>query len=105
MFGATIREDLVDQWRTREKQEQVIGQAELFPLLVARLTLAEYLKEARVIYFLDNEAARLGAIKAYSPVWPSLKIISSLWQWDLENESVPWYARVPTEANIADNPS
>eukprot|EP00973_Karenia_brevis_P040752 5640106-Karenia_brevis.AAC.1 len=67
MFGATIREDLVAQWRTKEKQEQVIGQAELFPLLIARLTWAKYLKGSRVIYFLDNEAARLGAIKAYSP--------------------------------------
>ena len=37
-FGARLGQELVDSWKTRDAQTQVIGQAELFPLLVARLT-------------------------------------------------------------------
>ena len=37
-FGARVGQELVDSWKTRDAQTQVIGQAELFPLLGARLT-------------------------------------------------------------------
>ena len=104
-FGAVMKQDVVDSWKTKLEQEQVIGQAELYPLMVARLTFKDWLRGRRVIYFIDNEAARLGLVKAYSPVEPSLKIISMCLQWDYVHESTPWFARVPTCANVADDPS
>jgi hypothetical protein len=105
LFGARIAEKTVKSWCTKLDQTQVIGQAELFPLLIARHTWAKKLRDRRVIYFIDNDAARLGMIKAYSPVLPSLEIISRCLNWDHTNNSVSWYARVPTASNIADDPS
>ena len=86
-FGAVVPEEIVHGWKTKLNQEQVIGQAELFPFVVARLIWSKYLRGRRVIYFVDNEAARLGLIKSYSPVLPSLKLILSCINWDYANGS------------------
>ena len=86
-------------------QKQVIGQAELFPLLVARLTWSERLRGRSVIFFIDNESARIAAIKSYSPVLPSLRILMQCIGIDFELGISPWHARVPTCCNIADGPS
>ena len=59
----------------------------------------------RVIHFIDNEAARLGLVKAYSPVLPSLNIIMDTLAWDYRHECESWFARVPSKSNIADGPS
>eukprot|EP00973_Karenia_brevis_P086267 11963214-Karenia_brevis.AAC.1 len=63
VFGAVLDQVAVNSWKRNPGQVQVIGQAELFPLLVARLTWAKHLQGKRVIFFVDNEGARLGAIK------------------------------------------
>ena len=76
-FGAKLSEATVSEWKTKLDQTQVIGQAEIFPLLLARLTWGHRLRGRRVIYFIDNEAARIGLVRAYSPVLPSLNLILS----------------------------
>ena len=86
-------------------QKQVIGQAELFPVLIARLTWQHRIAGKRVYYFIDNESARLALVKSYSPCLPSLKIVMECLAWDQDSFSSPWYARVPTHSNIADAPS
>ena len=37
-FGAEVGQDLVEEWKSSPEQVQVIGQAEIFPPVVARLT-------------------------------------------------------------------
>ena len=86
-------------------QTQVIGQAEILPVLVARWTWSKDLAGKRVLYFIDNESARLALVKAYSPVLPSLRLVLASLKWDQENDSQAWYARVPTFSNVADGPS
>ena len=104
-FGARLSQSLADEWRTKGSQKQVIGQGELYPLLVARLTWASRLRNRRVLYFIDNESARIGLVRAYSPVLPSLKLIQDCLKWDYSNESEGWYARVSSFSNCADAPS
>ena len=41
----------------------------------------------------------------YSPVLPTLEILMQITAWDLREQSHPWYSRVPTYSNIADDPS
>lgn len=104
-FGAWVDDATVAAWTTRIEQTQVIGQAEIFPVLVARLTWAARLYGRRVIYFVDNESAKISLVKGYSPISPSLSIIIQCLSWDYSNNSSSWVARVPTCANIADSPS
>jgi hypothetical protein len=104
-FGAKISDEVVQSWCTKVGQTQVIGQAEIHPVLIARHTWGPLLRNRKVLYFIDNDSARLSLIKAYSPVLPSLSIIMKCAAWDNENGSISWYARVPTSSNIADDPS
>ena len=90
MFGAVIPSNLADQWKSWSQQSQIIGQAELYPLLVARLTWAHRLRGQRVMFFVDNES-----IKAYSPVLASTKILAEISRFDYLHDVFPWYARVP----------
>ena len=101
-FGAVVPQKLIDDWKSSAEQVQVIGQAELFPVLVAKLTWASRLRGRRCIFFLDNESARLALVKAYSPVLASLRIVVDIVMWDYSNRLDSWYARVPTCANISD---
>ena len=105
VFGCTLREADIDEWRSKTDQKQVIGQAEIFPVLVAKLTWAEKLAGRRVIYFVDNESAKIALIRAYSPILASLKLALECAAWDFQNDCSSWYARVPTICNIADAPS
>ena len=100
-FGAVVSKETTQAWKTREDQRQVIGQAELFPLLVSRLTWPEILKGRRTIYFLDNESARIAMVRAYGPVLCSLSIVMSCSKWDYDNESLGWYARVLQHPTLA----
>ena len=104
-FGTSVPKSVVDSWKQRADQTQVIGQAEILPVLVARWTWASEISGKRVIYFIDNESARLALVKAYSPVLPSLKLVMESLKWDQDFNSQAWYARVPTFSNIADGPS
>ena len=104
-FGASIDEGTLRAWKSRLDQEQVIGQAELFPAVVARLTWSNRLEGRRVVFWIDNESARIALIKAYSPALPSLRLILQCVRFDALNNCDPWYARVPTVANVADSPS
>ena len=104
-FGFMVTEEQVDAWKTKLHQKQVICQAELYPVLVAKHTWARQLRGRRIIHFVDNEAARLGLVKAYSPVLLSLSIIMDCLSWDYKNECESWYGRVPSKSNISDGPS
>ena len=99
MFGAVIPSNVADQWKLRSQQSQIIGQAELYLLLVARLTWAHRLRGQRVVFFVDNESASLAAIKAYSPVLASTRILAEISRFDYLHDVFPWYARVPTCSN------
>ena len=104
-FGCVVPEAIADSWKSRAGQLQVIGQAEIFPVLVARWTWEHYLRGKRVIYLIDNESARLSLVKCYSPILASLRLVLDCMEFDQSSSSQPWYARVPTYSNIADDPS
>ena len=94
-FGAVLSQSTVDSFKVRMEQKQVIGQAEILPVLMAKLTWAKVLWGRKVIFFVDNEAARLGLVKSYSPVLPSLQLIMESAMWDFENDCKAWYSSPP----------
>ena len=104
-FGAMLSRKAVMCLASKEHQEQVIGQAEILPVLIAKSIWGDKLRNRKVIYFIDNDSARLALIKGYSPVLASLLLIMTSAQQDAELSSAPWYARVPTHSNPADEPS
>lgn len=72
--------------------------------MVAKKTWEKLLKGMRSIYFVNNESARLGLVRAYGPVLPSLLIIMDCLRWDLAHTADSWYSRVPSKSKISDGP-
>lgn len=103
-FGARVEPSLMLEW-TGGEVRQVIGQAELLPIYVARKHWARTLGGRRVIFFVDNNAALDGMIRGYSDSKASVSILKAYAEVDDANPCVPWFARVQSAANIADGPS
>ena len=100
-FGLTVPQGVADTWRSGDSY-QVVGQAEIIPVLVARLTWAEILRGKHVVYFIDNNAARQALIKGYSPSLPSCRILGEAAMADAKLGCFSWYARVPSASNASD---
>ena len=103
-FGLGVPACVVRLW-ARDSHKQVIAQAELAPVLLSRLTFPSLFSQAHVICFVDNDSARFGLIKGYSPNMSSARILSDIWLAESKDQSFSWFERVPSPSNIADGPS
>jgi hypothetical protein len=101
-FGCHIHPELVARWRKGDKM-QFIGQAEIYPLVLARSTWK--FVDRRVLYFVDNDSARFAAIACYSPIRDSLDLLWQIALLDTDRHNISWYDRVPTLSNLSDAPS
>ena len=103
-FGAEVGAPVVDLW-TDGGKGQVIGQAEILPVLLAKTTWSSDFTHRPCICFIDNNSARYSLMRGYSPILDSSRMISETWLIDARLAISSWYARVPTCCNIADDPS
>ena len=85
--------------------EQLICQAELYPVVLVKSHYSVVLANRRVIYFIDNDPSRYGLIKMTSNSTASVKLIHLFYNLEAESPSYPWFARVPSASNPADEPS
>ena len=102
--GGSVPDFLVKCWQNLAG-EQIITQAEAFAVLLARRAYEALVKQRRVIFFVDNEAARYALIHASSPSVSLLKIVQSFHSCSESDSSISWLERVPSPSNIADLPS
>lgn len=88
--------------------EQVIAQLEIIPVIAARLKWSHLLRASgsrRVFLYLDNDSARYGLIKGYSPTRFSAWLLTEAWRLDEQTGAVTWFERVPSKSNCSDGPS
>ena len=107
-FGVAIPEEFMAVMRAECGYKQLIAQAEILPVLAAKIrwkSLLTMSRHRRVIFFLDNDAARYGLIKGYSPTRTSAWLLSEAWRLDEGSGVTAWFDRVPTKSNCADGPS
>ena len=105
VFGGKLSAGAVATLTSKAGQRQIIGQAEILPVLIAKRIWSKLIKNKRVIYFIDNDSARAALVKGYSPILSSLGLIMECAKLDAWGRSSSWYARVPSKSNIADAPS
>jgi hypothetical protein len=103
-FGARLSDEFVS-YLCRSGKKQIVGQAELLPIIVAKSTWQGFLANRPCITFVDNESAKSAAIAGYSPVIDSSAILTYNSALDVELQSHQWVTRVPTSSNTADGPS
>jgi hypothetical protein len=103
-FGQTLSAPLVQAWQSTGST-QTIGQAELWPVFIALVLWKQMLKNSDVVFYIDNDSARFGLIKAYSPSVQSNLIISAFVNLELSLRVNSWFSRVPSFSNPADDAS
>ena len=103
-FGGEVPEAVVERWRAG-RSWQVVAQAELAPVFLAAMVWAERLRGKHLIVWIDQNAARQGLVKGYSPSEMSAELIDHALEALSQLGVYVWFTRVPTEANVADFPS
>ena len=104
MFGGLVPDELVGLWKA-DGRVQVIGQAELLPVLLARLLRPGWFRGRRVFFFIDNDAARHSLVRGYSSAKGSLEIVREFIRLELDEPTFSWFARIPSTSNPGDGPS
>ena len=102
--GGTIPLELTKAW-IESVGEQIITQVELLAVLMARIHLGGAVRGRKVIYFIDNDAARDSLIKAFSGSSASMSVIYQFYAFERLYPCSLWFARVPSHSNISDAPS
>ena len=60
---------------------------------------------AQTVFYLDNEAASAGLIKAFGATQHAEAIVERVTHIEADVCNKPWYGRVPTSSNVSDDPS
>lgn len=103
-FGDKVPQPFLAKWR-ESGHKQLIAQAELLPVVVAKKTWAKNLRDRKVLIFIDNESVKSSLVRSYSPSIHSLELLRVNAWVDAETQSWSWYTRVPSGSNIADDAS
>ncbi len=102
--GAIVPDELRLRW-SGGSDSQVVGQAEILPVLVAMRLWGDLLDGRKLICFIDNESAKGALVRGYSPVKASADLIQLIGLEEASRTIFTWYARVPSASNPADGPS
>ena len=86
-------------------QKQAINQIELFPVVLLREHFGCRLDGKKVLYFIDNDAARGSLIRGDSDAPLTTRIIRLFYEQEMRWPTFPWFCRVPSFSNPADLPS
>ena len=70
------------------RKTQLIGQAEILPMLVSRILWSGRMQNRDVIHYVDNDAARYSCIKGGSPSLGSAWLIQGFWETEVMNRSL-----------------
>jgi hypothetical protein len=87
------------------EKAQIVGQAEMIPCVISRILWADRLRHRCCLHYIDNEAARCGLIRGYSPVKDNAFLNQLFWAEECRGMAFSWFDRVPSPSNIADPPS
>ena len=104
VYDGAIHQSLVSKWQS-SGAKQIISQAELAAVVLVRDEIKRLLENRKVIFFVDNEAARYSLIKGVSGKSSMQVLTSSFHAVDIQTPCFHWIERVPSKSNPADLPT
>ena len=104
VLGAEVPPRVVDAWRAGGRR-QVIYFAELYPILIAKRAWWHFIQRRRILFFIDNEAAKFSFVRNYSAQVNATQLLLENAQLDFQSQALCWYSRVPSKSNLADDAS
>ena len=88
-----------------EFKKTIIFEAELLAMVLAFSVWRSIIGSSSVICFVDNNSARDVAISGCGRNCVASILVEFLLKLEMATNVTPWYTRVPTPSNIADDPS
>jgi hypothetical protein len=105
MFGFEVPHDICAEWAYEADKEQLVTEAELYPVVVASKLWKDHFTFRRALVFVDSEPAKHCLIRGTSNVETCAALVQRFYEEvDLLN-MFPWFSRVPSMSNPADLPS
>ena len=104
-FGLRVEAAIVQRWKDAGGVDQVIAQAELLPVLLARQVWAEWIRDRSVFFFIDNSSVLHCLINGFTKTQASRSMLLAISADDVKCPCRAWYSRVSSAANPADAPS
>ena len=86
-------------------KKTIIFEAELLAVVVAFSAWRKIISSMSLLCFVDNNSARDVAISGSGRNVTANLLIEALLKLEMASCTTPWYSRVPTPSNIADDPS
>ena len=90
---------------TSRNRKTPIFELEVLALVAAVALWESQVAKSQLVCYLDNNGARDVTIKGYSQFEPATLFVEVLLSLEERAEICPWYARVPSKSNPADEPS
>ena len=104
VYEGLVPANLLEHWKA-EVGDQLICEIELFAILASMLELTSMLQSRRIVWWVDNDAARSVLIKGASRSWAMHSLARIFTEIDREFPSMWWVCRVPSFSNPGDAPS
>ena len=97
-FGCKVPEKMLNHWQT-ESREHVIGLVELYACVAAIELWKDFLKDRRILLFVDNYGAQDCMVKGSASVDTCRQLLLRLEESDDNLFSNMWISRVPSASN------
>ena len=106
VFGCIINDTLQKEWiLDGQGKRQLVTEAELLPVLIAKRLWSDRLLGAKLLVFVDSNPAKFSLVRGTSESQACENIIRCISILDASSTTWSWYSRVPSKSNIADGPS
>ena len=103
-FRERVPAAIVQEWNSKCSLH-VVAQAELLPLVLARMTWFHLLQGAWSIYLIDNDSVKAALVSGNTKSLASMELLALAAKFEIQLEAFSWYSRVPSPSNISDEPS
>ena len=103
-FSERLSPDLLCDINVSQRKT-IIYECEFFSVLCAMIAWKDFLHQCNVVIHTDNDAVRDAFIACHTSSTNSLPILDAILKAENDAECNSWITRVPTESNIADDPS
>ena len=102
-FGEAVPTAIMDDLFKRSKNP--IHELEVLPVLIAALAWGHLYACSQVVYYIDNESARMAYIRGTGETLRASLLVQSFVEDEAAQQHRVWFGRVPSHSNPADSPS
>ena len=103
VFGCRVPDAVVQVWA--EGRKHIIGQTELYAVVLARVLWSNDLSNRRVVYFIDHSGVQGACMTGTSSDSSWRQLLMAFEVADEARPCMSWFHRVPSHSNPADAPS